>query len=84
MYKISEDSRKKLRGEIKVLYTLLKNSKTEEPKEKYLTALYNCKLSLYLINHIIDDEIKIVKRKEKGEQNVRELNSYLRELKSEI
>ena len=84
MYKISDDSRKKLRGEIKVLYTLLKNSKIEEPKEKYLTALYNCKLSLYLINHIIDDEIKIVKRKEKGEQNVRELNSYLRELNSEI
>ena len=84
MYTISEDGRKKLRGEMKILYTLLNDLKIEEYKEKYLTTLYYCKLSLYLINCTIEEEIKIVKRKEKGEQNVRELNSYLRELNSKI
>ena len=46
MYKISDDSRKKLRGEMKVLYALLGNLKITEHKEKYSTTLYNCKLSL--------------------------------------
>ena len=35
MYTISEDGRKKLQGEMKILYTLLNDLKIEEHKEKY-------------------------------------------------
>ena len=66
MYKISEDGRKKLREEMKVLYTLLGNLEIDEHKEKYLTTLYYCKLRFHLINCIIDDEINNVKN-EKGD-----------------
>ena len=62
MYTISEDGRKKLQGEMKILYTLLNDLKIEEHKEKYLTTLYYCKLSLHLINCTIDEEINIVKK----------------------
>ena len=78
MYTISEDRRKKLRGEMKILYTLLNDLKIEEHKEKYLTTLYYCKLSLHLINCAIDEEIRIAKNG-KREEETRKENNFLTE-----
>ena len=78
MYTISEDGRKKLRGERKILYTLLNDLKIEEHKEKYLTRLYYCKLSLHLINCAIEEEIMRAKNGKREEEMNKE-NKFLTE-----